>query len=123
MTRTLIILLATLAAMISTAHAAAKPERMLQGKPTVTALTTVLPQIAKPQQIQPIQVAGKRWRRRGRRVGAGLAIIGIIGLAAAAAARESERDRDYEHERQCRKWLRRCDRGNDRACWNFDEHC
>jgi len=42
----------------------------------------------------------------------------VFGLGAAAAIGYSIR-----HERQCRRWERRCWRGSDRACWKFERRC
>ncbi|MDH3582214.1 MAG: hypothetical protein OEM91_16520 [Hyphomicrobiales bacterium] len=43
----------------------------------------------------------------------------VLGLSAAALAAESAK----HQARLCRKWSRRCDRGNERACWNYDTKC
>lgn len=69
-------------------------------------------------------------RRRGRRglaIGAGILTLGIIGaIAASERARARRYDRRYyydDYEHQCRRLLRRCRRGNDRACWRYDNRC
>ena len=54
---------------------------------------------------------------RGRRA-AWIAGAVILGLAAAEASRRSTR-----HERRCRRWLNRCDRGYEQACWKYDTRC
>ncbi len=64
--------------------------------------------------------------RRGRRgrFAAGLA-LGIVGAAIASHHYgRGYRDRRWSrHERRCRRWRRRCYRGNDRACWRYDNRC
>lgn len=57
----------------------------------------------------------RRWRRRRNRnaaIGIGALVTGII---ASEVARENRRD--------CRRWARRCDRGNWRACRRYDNNC
>ncbi|MFT5509151.1 MAG: hypothetical protein ACI89J_002232 [Hyphomicrobiaceae bacterium] len=74
---------------------------------------------AKPAEI----VVAKR--RRGRRVGAGLAIGALIigGAIIASEQARADRRRVRRNRRNCRTWLRRCNRGNDRACWRHDNRC
>ena len=74
----------------------------------------------------------RRGRGRGLAIGAGIVTLGIIGALAASRRAHS---RDYYYERsyqprhryhyrnQCRRWLNRCRRGNDRACWRYDTRC
>lgn len=61
--------------------------------------------------------------RRGRagRIAAGIA----LGIAGAAIAHHTYRHGYYEsrYERRCRRWARKCDWGNDRACWKLDTRC
>ena len=59
--------------------------------------------------------------RRGRRIAAGIA----LGLATAAIASHAYRHGYYEsrYERRCRRWARKCEWGNDRACWKLDTRC
>lgn len=65
------------------------------------------------------------YRRRRRHLGygaAGLITLGVIGAIAANRAHS----RPYYREgygNQCHVWRRRCNYGNDRACWNFDRRC
>ena len=72
---------------------------------------------------------GRRWRRRGIGIGAGLVTLGVIGAIAASRAhsRPYYYDRGYRYRRSwartCRIWRRRCYNGNDRACWKFDTRC
>ncbi|MGI9410436.1 MAG: hypothetical protein ACR2OV_10215 [Hyphomicrobiaceae bacterium] len=56
--------------------------------------------------------------RRGRRAAiiAGAVILGI-------AAAEASRRRSSRHYRRCRRWLDRCDRGYEAACWKYDSRC
>ena len=55
---------------------------------------------------------------RGRRA-AIIAGAVILGLAAAEASRRSS----SRHHRRCRRWLNRCDRGYEQACWKYDTRC
>lgn len=88
--------------------------------------------------IEEVGRRGRRsHRRRGRRgrglaIGAGIVTLGIIG-ALAASRRANSRDyyeerhyqprHRYHYRNQCRRWLNRCRRGNDRACWRYDTRC
>jgi hypothetical protein len=89
--------------------------------------------------IKPIIVADRRRHHRrhkhnrGGRVAAGIA-VGIAGLIISEAIRDSHRGRgyyydddyyydDYPGRYQCRKWIRRCDRGNRQACRKWDRRC
>ena len=59
-----------------------------------------------------------RWRRHRRGT--------IIGLSAAAIIANSSRASAYEHQRwreRCDRWAFRCNRGDDRACFAFDDQC
>ena len=71
--------------------------------------------------------------RRGRRaaLAAGIVTLGVLGAIAASRAHER---RHYYYERRytprrryyrnkCRRWLRNCRYGNDRACWRYDTRC
>ncbi|MFY0611273.1 MAG: hypothetical protein JXQ99_07100 [Hyphomicrobiaceae bacterium] len=75
----------------------------------------------------------RRNRHRGYGIGAGIVTLGILG---AIAANRSARANDYYYEERryrprhrysyrnkCRRWLRRCRHGNDRACWRYDTRC
>ncbi len=62
-----------------------------------------------------------RGRRRGRNIGKGVAIGAAILGAAILAGQASRADDRYS--RRCRRWRRHCRRGNDRACWRFDNRC
>ncbi|MEL6298432.1 MAG: hypothetical protein AAFV26_09565 [Pseudomonadota bacterium] len=83
-----------------------------------------MPQLAKKETAKNIVVARRRGRR-GRRRGAAIAlgILGVVGAVAAAKAAERSYRRDRRYRRQCRRWLRRCERGNDRACYRFEDNC
>lgn len=108
--------------MMSQASAAQMPD-VDQVKPVVSGgFSPILPLAEKQDAAKPIQVASRRWRRRA--AGAAIA-LGILGIAAAVAAKEARRERHYydDYDRECHKWLRRCDRGNDRACYKFDRYC
>jgi len=74
-----------------------------------------------------IETVGRRRRRRHVGYGAGLITLGILGAIAASRANSSERRSEprYEddHRYRCKRWRRRCNRGNDRACWKFDSRC
>lgn len=61
-------------------------------------------------------------RRVWRGVAIGAAIIGTAIIASEAARAESRR-RARRHRRNCRNWFNRCNRGNDRACWRYDNQC
>lgn len=69
----------------------------------------------------PEIVVAKRGRRVLRGVAIGAAIVGAAIIASEAA--RADRRRAHRHRRNCRKWLRRCERGNDRACWRYDNRC
>lgn len=73
----------------------------------------------------------RRNRHRGYGIGAGIVTLGILG-AIASSRRAHADDRYYEERRyrprhsyrnKCNRWLRRCRRGNDRACWRYDTRC
>ena len=56
--------------------------------------------------------------------GAGIVAGTIIGLSAAAIIANSSRANAYEHRRwreRCDRWAFRCNRGDDRACFAFDD--
>jgi hypothetical protein len=58
--------------------------------------------------------------------GAGIVAGTIIGLSAAAIIANSSRASAYEHQRwreRCDRWAFRCNRGDDRACFAFDDQC
>ena len=58
--------------------------------------------------------------------GAGIVAGTIIGLSAAAIIANSSRANAYEHRRwreRCDRWAFRCNRGDDRACFAFDDEC
>jgi hypothetical protein len=60
------------------------------------------------------------------RGGAGLVAGTIIGLSAAAIIANSRRVDAAEHHRwreRCDRWAYRCNRGDDRACYAFDDQC
>lgn len=69
--------------------------------------------------------------RRGRRaLAAGIITLGVLG--AIAASRAHDRHHYYErrytprrryYRNKCRRWLRNCRYGNDRACWRYDTRC
>jgi hypothetical protein len=61
--------------------------------------------------------------RRGRNTA--LAAGVLLGVAAAAAIGSSARadSRRNSYERQCNRLARSCDRGNDRACWTYEDRC
>jgi hypothetical protein len=69
-----------------------------------------------------------RRRGRGLAIGAGILTLGIIG---ALAARDRAHARPYRYEsrrrnnynKRCRRLLRWCRRGDDRACWRYDNRC
>lgn len=61
-----------------------------------------------------------------RNGGAGLVAGAIVGLSAAAIIANSSRASAYEHSRwreRCDRWAFRCNRGDDRACFAFDDQC
>ena len=58
--------------------------------------------------------------------GPGIVAGTIIGLSAAAIIANSSRANAYEHRRwreRCDRWAFRCNRGDDRACFAFDDEC
>lgn len=60
------------------------------------------------------------------RRGAGIVAGAIVGLTAAAIIANSSRASAYEHHRwreRCDRWAFRCNRGDDRACFAFDDEC
>jgi hypothetical protein len=68
-----------------------------------------------------------RRRGRGLAIGAGVLALGILALSARDRAHARpyryERRRRVSHRRQCRRLLRWCRRGDDRACWRYDNRC
>ena len=75
-------------------------------------LTAVQKGAATSEQL--IHKTGSRGRRAAIIAGAV-----ILGIAAAEASRRS----NSRHYRRCRRWLDRCDRGNEAACWKYDARC
>ena len=81
--------------------------------------------------IEEVGRRGRRRRGRGFAVGAGIVTLGIIGALAASRRAHSrpyyveryEPRHRYYYRNQCRRWLRRCRHGNDRACWRYDTRC
>lgn len=73
-----------------------------------------------------VHKTGRRGRR-GLAIGAGIVTLGIIGaIAASERARARRYNRHYRYDNyhhRCRRLLRRCRRGNDRACWRYDNRC
>ncbi|MEO0729954.1 MAG: hypothetical protein AAFR23_02950 [Pseudomonadota bacterium] len=102
------------------------PSPMASGAVAGGASLAALPQMSKPAALKEIKVAG----RRGRRVGAAIA-LGILGVGAAIALSDRARaHRRYHRPRRyhrrvnrCDRWLRRCDRGNYRACRRYENRC
>ncbi|SRR6056297_2143640 len=72
-----------------------------------------------------VEEVGRRGRRfrRGAAIGAGIVTLGILGALAAKRGHAYDRRYESRYERRCRRWRRRCYRGNDRACWKFDSRC
>lgn len=65
--------------------------------------------------------AEARWRRGG-----GIVAGTIIGLTAAAIIANASRMSPAEHRRwrmRCERWAYRCNHGDDRACYAFDDNC
>jgi len=64
--------------------------------------------------------------RRGRRIGAGIA-LGLLGVAAIASQSRANDDdyseREYRRQRRCNRWRRWCSNGEDQACWKYDNRC
>ncbi|RPG39358.1 MAG: hypothetical protein CBC34_014510 [Hyphomicrobiaceae bacterium TMED74] len=60
--------------------------------------------------------------RRGRRIAAGIA-LGIVGAAIATHAYRHHHYRPSRWERRCNCWARKCEWGNDRACYRYDTRC
>jgi len=77
--------------------------------------------------IEPAKIVVAK-RRRGRRIGTGLAIgalivgAAVIASESARADRRRSRRRASRHRRNCNRWIRQCNRGNDRSCWRFDNN-
>ena len=65
------------------------------------------------------RVVRRRKSRRAGRIAGGIAAAIIAGIIANEIARADQRDWEY----QCRRWFRRCDRGNVSACRRFYRHC
>jgi hypothetical protein len=65
--------------------------------------------------------------RRSRRIGAGIAALGLLGVAAIASHAQASDDnyseREYRHQRRCNRWQRWCNTGENRACWKYDNRC
>lgn len=48
------------------------------------------------------------------------AVIGIIGEVITGAI---EQDQEEKLQKQCRRWNRRCEDGNDNACDQYENNC
>ncbi len=88
--------------------------------------------------FKPFKVASRRSRRRNRAIAGGIA-VGIAALIISEAIRSKRHryyDDDYYYDnrsynyrssypgyRQCNKWARRCDWGNNRACRKWNRRC
>lgn len=60
------------------------------------------------------------------RRGGGIIAGALIGLTAGAIIANSSRADAYEHRRwreRCDRWAYRCNRGDNRACYAFDDNC
>ncbi len=49
--------------------------------------------------------------------------IGVGALATTAIIVGSQRAHARRHARRCNRWARKCDWGNERACWKLDTRC
>lgn len=118
-----------LAAMMFSVGAAGAAEVRMPAAPKAGALagSFSLPQVETAKKADKIVVAGRRFRRRARGAAIALGVLGVVGAIAAAKASEREyrRDRRYHRRirRSCRRWLRDCEDGYDRACWKFENRC
>lgn len=82
-----------------------------QAGPYASGMSTTQKQLQSSSNHAPIvHKTGKKHKK----IIAGL----VFGFSAAAAIGYSIR-----HERQCRRWERRCWNGRDRACWKFERRC
>lgn len=98
---------------------------------TIATFSSAQAGVVSPASIAPkaivgdsmIETVGRRRRRRHVGYGAGLITLGILGAIAASRAHSGERYYDDRHYYRCKRWRRRCNRGNDRACWKFDSRC
>ncbi|MEM9029461.1 MAG: hypothetical protein AAGC70_13945 [Pseudomonadota bacterium] len=113
---------------VSGASAAQMPSPASKAGQLSGGLSVALPGIGAkgPGATKKLKVAQRRNRRRSRRrrnrnrnIAIGIGALTVLGIAA-AAANEAEAKR---FRRNCRRWLRRCDRGNLRACDRYDEYC
>jgi hypothetical protein len=95
----------------------ARPGEKLMKKFIATGLASLtLVSIAVPATTTPAEA----------RRGAGLFAGAIIGLSAAAIIANSSRVSAAEHRGwryRCDRWAHRCNRGDDRACYAFDDEC